>query len=227
MRDLFAKDTKRANLLGYGGGTWSRLFCWRNNIAMSRASSLRAAEFVGALARSHTTDTNIQSERSDLPAKMTSHEVFFNLNQVDRHFGFTATLTKSEKRQFTMLIPVPGGQSRLTHRDWLRYIFDLLWLLLYSLCIIFSLLFPSLFIRFGFYIRRRLIFICFFANVQTRRQIFFTLNALSERTSGTCNNAPWIYIILYLFKLRELLCIVNIDKYCAILHATMWDYVKL
>lgn len=146
MRDLFAKDTKRANLLGYGGGTWSRLFCWRNNIAMSRASSLRAAEFVGALARSHTTDTNIQSERSDLPAKMTSHEVFFNLNQVDCHFGFTATLTKSEKRQFTMLLPVPGGQSRPTHRDWLRYIFDLLWLLLYILCVLYSLYFFLLFL---------------------------------------------------------------------------------
>lgn len=41
---------------------------------MSRASSARAAGFIGALARSHTTDTNMQGERSDLPAKMTPHE---------------------------------------------------------------------------------------------------------------------------------------------------------
>jgi hypothetical protein len=49
---------------------------------MSRASSARAAGFVGALARSHTTDTNIQGERSDLPTKMTPHEIF-SLNRMD------------------------------------------------------------------------------------------------------------------------------------------------
>lgn len=49
---------------------------------MSRASSARAAGYIGALARSHTTDTNIQGERSDLPTKMTPREIF-SLNRMD------------------------------------------------------------------------------------------------------------------------------------------------
>jgi len=126
---------------------------------MSRASSARAAGFVGALARSHTTDTNIQGERSDLPTKMTPHEIF-SLNRMDGQLRINYYADQDrETAVHPMLIPRSRRLIAYALRPTTPHIFDMLWLFDYY-TIFCNLLFFSPFLLSFFCIRCHFTFVC-------------------------------------------------------------------